>query len=140
MSVYLFDASSIVNLVKKGSARVFEYGVTIDLAFYEALNAVWKEFKLLGRIDEEAALEYVDVLVKVFEAVETIDIKGSGRDIFDIASREGLTIYDASYLYLAIKNRLVLVTDDQKLKNKASKHVEVVSSSQILTNMDRREV
>ena len=103
MSVYLFDASSIVNLIKEGSARVFEHGVTIDLALYEALNVVWKEFKVLGRMDEETALEYVDVLVKVFEAVETVDVKGSGRDIFDIASSEGLTIYDASYPYLAIK-------------------------------------
>ncbi|RLI23302.1 DNA-binding protein, partial [Candidatus Bathyarchaeota archaeon] len=39
MTTYLFDSSSIVNLIKKGSIKPFAKGVTISLAFYECLNA-----------------------------------------------------------------------------------------------------
>jgi hypothetical protein len=40
--VYLFDASAIANLVKRGSLKPLSEGVTLDPAAYEALNAVWK--------------------------------------------------------------------------------------------------
>jgi len=129
--LYLFDASSIVNLVKRGLVRVFEYGATVDLALYEALNAVWKESKLLGRFDEETALEFIEILAGIFEAIRVFNIRGLEEEVLRLASREDLTIYDASYLYMAIKNRSILVTDDRKLRDKASKYVEAISSSQL---------
>ncbi len=129
--MYLFDASSIVNLVKRGLVRVFEHGTTIDLALYEALNAVWKEHKLLGRIDEETAREYVEILAGIFEAIQMVSIRSLEEEVFRFASKENLTIYDASYLYIAVKNKLILVTDDGKLRDRASKYVETLSSSQL---------
>jgi len=129
--VYLFDASSIVNLIKKGLAKVFLHGVTTDLALYESLNAVWKEFKLMKRIDEETALEYVDVIAKVFRAIKKVGIEDCEKEVFKVASRDDLTIYDAAYLYLAIKGKLTLVTDDQILKDRASKYVKVMSSDEL---------
>ncbi|ABL78775.1 type II toxin-antitoxin system VapC family toxin [Thermofilum pendens] len=129
--MYVFDASSIVNLVKKGSAKVFELGVTLDLALYESLNSVWKEYKLLGRIDRETAANYADVLAKVFEGIKSLSIKGSERDVLEIALKENLTVYDASYLYLAMRDGRTLVTDDRKLRDKASRYVRVLSSDEI---------
>jgi len=73
--MYLFDASSIVNLVKRGLARIFIRGVTLDLAFYEALNTIWKEHVLLERIDGGTALEYAAVIARVFQALERLDIR-----------------------------------------------------------------
>ncbi len=129
--LYLFDASSIVNLVKRGLAKVFIYGETIDLALYEALNAIWKEYTLVKKIDKETALEYINILIDVFTAIEKVDIHGFEREVFDIASREKLTLYDASYLYIAIKHKLVLVTDDKELREKARKYVKVLNSREI---------
>lgn len=129
--MYLFDASTIINLIKRGIARVFAYGATTDLALYESLNAVWKEFKLLKRIDEETALEYVDVVTKVFKAIEKVSIEGNEEEVFKLASKENLSIYDASYLYAAIKHKLILVTDDSKLLSKASKYVRVMRSNEL---------
>ena len=40
-------------------------------------------------------------------------------------------MYDASYLYLAMKNGYTLVTDDKELRNKASKYVETASSNEL---------
>jgi len=114
---------------------VFEYGVTTNLALYESLNAIWKEFKLLRRIDEDVALEYVQIISKVFEVIKITDIKGSEDRVFKLASDEKITIYDATYLYLAIENKAILVTDDSKLKEKAAKYVEVMNSNQLETRI-----
>ncbi len=134
VKTYLFDASSIVNLVKKGFVRVFLDGATLDLALYESLNAVWKEYVLLSKLDEKTAIEYIETLTTIFDALDLLSIKGLGLEIFKLALKEQLTIYDASYLYMAIKNKMVLVTDDQKLRDKASKYVKVLDSRQIINS------
>lgn len=131
--MYLFDASAIVNLVKKASLTAFAEGVTLDLALYESLNAVWKEYRLLKRIDEDTALKLAEIISDLFKIIKTLSIKGSEREILSLASREGITVYDASYLYTALKNNLTLVTDDRKLKEKASRRVKVLTSSQLAT-------
>lgn len=131
MASYLFDASSIANLVKKGLVRPLADGVTMDLALYESLNAVWKEYKLLGRIDERAASEYVDIISEIFKAVEAWSARGLEGEIFNLASKEGLTVYDASYLYAAVKGRLTLVTDDQNLRDKASRYVTAIATKDL---------
>ena len=38
--MYLFDASALVNLVKKGRVKPLARGATIEPALYESLNAV----------------------------------------------------------------------------------------------------
>jgi predicted nucleic acid-binding protein len=129
--VYLFDASAIVNLIKKGSMKVFIKGFSLNLALYETMNAIWKEHKL-GRIDEETALKYIEVLTMVFKLFEILSIGDYEKEVFKLAVKEELTIYDASYLFLAIKNKLILVTDDEKLKNKSLKYIKVLNSKDLL--------
>ncbi len=135
--MYLFDASSIVNLVKRGILRVLGQGSTIDLARYEALNAVWKEYSLLKQIDRETMLEFADILSKIFDIIRIENIQGNEREVIELATREKLTIYDASYLLLAIKKNLVLITDDEKLKRKASKYVKVRKTQEIINQETR---
>ena len=129
--MYLFDASALVNLVKKGRVKPFARGATIELALYESLNAVWKEYRLLGRIDEETALRFVDVISDVFSVIEVLSVRGLERGVFGLAAKDGLTVYDASYLYVAMKNGYTLVTDDRELRGKASRYVDTASSSEI---------
>lgn len=131
--MYLFDASSIVNLIKKGIVKHFANGVSLDLALYESLNAIWKEYKLLKNLDETTAILFLDIISNIFNVIKTLSIKGLEKEIFSLASKENLTIYDASYLYIAIKNNFILVTDDEKLKSKASKYVKVVTSNELLS-------
>ena len=129
---YLFDASSIANLVKRGITNLFIEGKTLDLAYYETLNAVWKEHTLLKKIDGETALQYIETLTLVFKALKAENIKDDEVKVYELASREGLTIYDASYLHIAIRDGLTLVTDDKKLRNKASRHVKVLTTKELL--------
>jgi predicted nucleic acid-binding protein len=106
--------------------------VTLDLATYESLNAVWKEQLLLKRLDEDTALEFLDVLSEVFSVMELLSIRGLEREAFQYASKEGLSVYDASYLYMAAKGGLTLVTDDGGLRSKASKHLKTASSKELV--------
>jgi len=128
--VYLFDASAIVNLIKKGFMKAFIKGFSLNLALYETMNAIWKEHKF-GKIDEETALEYIEVLTMAFKLFEILSIGAYEKEVLKLAVKEELTIYDASYLFLAIKNKLILVTDDEKLKNKSLKYIKVLNSKDI---------
>ena len=123
--MYLFDSSSLINLVKKGIVKPFVEGVTLDLAIYESISAVWKEYVLLKRIDGETALRFVSIISRVFEAMEVTSISGLESEVFKLASKENLTVYDASYLCVAVRRRLTLVTDDWKLRSIASKYTRV---------------
>ncbi len=131
--MYLFDASSIVNLIKRGIVKPFVKGATIDLALYESLNAVWKEHALLKRIDRNTALEFVDLVRSLFRVIRTLSIEGLEKEIFDLASEERITVYDASYVCAAARDDLILVTDDERLRAKASKHVKVISSRELIS-------
>lgn len=134
--MYLFDATSIVNLIKKGTVKPFSNGATINLALYESLNAIWKEYQLLKRLDENTALLFLDVISSIFNVIKLMSIKGVERKIFNLASKENLTVYDASYLYVAMENKFTLVTDDQKLRSKASKYIKVISSSELVSKYE----
>ena len=119
-------------MVKRGLTSPLAEGLTLDLAVYECLNVVWKERKLLKRIDEETALSLVKLMSDALAFTEIRSIKGLEGEVFSLACREGLTVYDASYLYTSIRERATLVTDDQELKEKGSKYVRVLDTEQLI--------
>ncbi|NAZ12205.1 MAG: DNA-binding protein [Desulfurococcales archaeon] len=118
--MYLFDAGAIFNLVKKGYLKPLAVEATLDLAIYEALNAVWKEYYLSRRLDEETAKKLLSVMGRIFDVIAIANIRSEEKDVFELAVKEGLTIYDAAYLHYALRNKLLLVTDDVKLREKQS--------------------
>ncbi|MEM0044604.1 MAG: type II toxin-antitoxin system VapC family toxin [Sulfolobales archaeon] len=131
--MYLYDASAILNLVKRGELRVFLGGHTLDLAIYEVANAVWKECYLLGKIKIETAYKVIELISGIFNVLNLHSVKGFEKEVMDIAVKEGVTFYDASYMYIAMRNKLTLVTDDRKLMSVARKYVNVVTTSEIAT-------
>lgn len=135
--MYLFDASSIVNLVKRGKVKVFAAGSTLDLALYESINAVWKEYKLLKRFDKDSALEFIGIISDLFNVVNILSIRGLEREVFEIASKEKLTVYDASYLAKAKKYDFILVTDDDNLRKKALNYVKTMSSTDFSSAIEK---
>ena len=52
-------------------------------------------------------------------------------EILSTARELNITAYDASYIVLAEKNGLTLVTEDKKLRTKAEKLIKAVSLIQI---------
>jgi len=134
MRRHLFDASSIVNIILRGRVKPLVNGYTLDLALYEALNAIWKEAGLKGRIDRGTAIEMAILLSDIFgnRLVETLSIKGHEEEVLRTALEEGLTIYDAAYLATARRHGLTLVTDDNRLREAAGKHVETLTTKEYL--------
>ncbi len=129
--MYLYDASAILNLVKRGEIRIFAKGCTVDLTIYEVINAVWKEYYLLKKIRAETAYRLVELLSKILNVLDLHTIRGSEKEVLDIAVKEGITIYDASYIYIAARNKLALVTDDKKLAEIAKKYTRVTTTTEI---------
>ncbi len=128
---FLFDASAIINLIRKGDLRVLSEGCTLDLALYESLNALWKEHSLLKRMSRDLVAEYMDILLGIFEAIEVRTIAGLERRVLENAIRYDLTVYDSSYLTYAIENGLAMVTDDVKLAKRVKGSIEVLSTSDL---------
>jgi len=107
-------------------------GLTLDLAVYECLIVVWKGHKLLKKIDEETALSPIRIISNILTVAEIFPIKGFESEVFSLACKEDLTVYDASYLYASMKTKAPLITDGRKLREKASKHVRVLSTEQLV--------
>jgi predicted nucleic acid-binding protein len=126
--MFLFDASAIANLIKRGIFSPLADGMTLDLAVYEVLNVVWKENRILSVLDEKSAARLVESFSEVFAVVPVVSVRGSEKQVFELAVKENLTVYDAAYLYTAIRNRLKLVSDDEELRKVASKFVESLRS------------
>jgi len=126
-----FDASAILNLVKRGDMRAFLDGITLDLALYECMNAIWKEFLLLKNVDRETALEFARIVSEVIAAIQVVSAGDFGREILEFAAGNGITAYDAAYIVMAIKKGATFVTDDEKLRRIASNYLKAISSRDI---------
>ncbi|MEM2768210.1 MAG: type II toxin-antitoxin system VapC family toxin [Candidatus Bathyarchaeia archaeon] len=127
----LLDASALVNLVKRGEISQLSQAQTLDLAIYEALNAVWKEHHKLKKISMETAAAFASLLQRAFNIIDKTSIEGIEEETFHIACKHGITIHDASYVAAALKRNLPLVTDDRRLAEKISGIVRTKSSREI---------
>mgnify|MGYP000672151256 CR=1 FL=1 len=130
---YLFDASAILNIIKYEKTYLLYEQYTLDLALYEIGNAIWKEVNLFHTITLKESEILITSLQVILTKLNIFQIKPDLlKEIIGLASEESLTFYDAAYLYFAIKNGLTLITDDNKLYEKARKHVEVLKSTDLL--------
>ncbi len=133
----LFDASALLNIIgEKGeeSIRLLKGGYISDLTFYEVGNAMWKSVyrKLITADDAE-------VVLRTFEQLSTtMNVIPYDRKellvVLKISLKESITFYDASYVHNALKNDLILVTDDKKLRKAASSYLEVLRSEEVNFN------
>ena len=126
----LFDASSIINLCGRGMVNILVKGYTLDLALYEIGNAVWKHIYVFRKVSLEDSLTVLDALVMVLGKMRCFKVE-SPLEVLKLAVEEGLTFYDASYLYTALKNGMILITDDAGLRKVARKYVKVFSSREL---------
>jgi predicted nucleic acid-binding protein len=85
-----------------------------DLLFPEVGNVLWKRIRS-GEIDEAKAAELLHWLTDL-----PIEIYSAGPLLtaaLAIACGSGRTVYDSLYLALAVQERTVLVTADERLSN-----------------------
>ncbi len=63
--------------------------------------------------------EFLAYLAQLPITVHDIPKRQTWRAVFPLAQEEGLSIYDASYLYLALRFNLPLATQDRRLQQAA---------------------
>ena len=90
----------------------------------EVANSLWKAVKL-KRIPEEDAQEALKALNDMQIELYELDWNQLSQAL-GIACKLNMTIYDASYLFLANENKINFITADNKLYETAKRHFGVI--------------
>jgi len=102
------------------------------LTFYEVLNAVWEEVHLSKTISAGRAVELARLLNRVARFMRVLSVEGLEEEALRTAIDLGLTAYDSSYVVLAQKFNLKLVTEDKELKARVRKLVKCASVKELM--------
>jgi predicted nucleic acid-binding protein len=127
---YLFDASSLYTALKTFKNKLYmmaKYSAILDLTFYEIGNAMITEFRRGIIKDWKSTLELWALILKNFKTLELNEFKSVG----EIAVKENLTFYDASYIQASKENNLTLISDDEELLAKASNYIKAIKLNEI---------
>lgn len=134
----LFDASAIINLCGEKKLDKLLEGWTLNLAFYELGNSIWKQVYVYNAIDTDEACIILDSLTEVFLKLKKPK-KENSLETLKIAVKEGLTFYDASYIQASLENGLTLVTDDKQLYRKSKKYIRVITTDELNSHLDEKK-
>jgi predicted nucleic acid-binding protein len=127
VSVFVVDASLVVKWfvpeVHSDAARRWldashDY-IAPDLLFPEAGNAIWRKVRRGELTDDEGQRLAVD-LSRV--AVEAVSMRGLLPDACALAVGTSITVYDATYLTLAVRLETQVITGDDRLARKLADH------------------
>jgi len=129
---FLFDASSVIYALKLKRVGILHGNYIQHLTVYEVLNAIWKEAYLFKSLSYEEAKRFIGIFAEVLDYLNILSIRPYESEALKTAIDLGLTIYEASYIVLAEKNNLTLVTEDEKLREKASEKIKVMSLREII--------
>lgn len=136
---FLLDANSIFFILRSSQeemkSRVIQDAKILDLTYYEVGNAIWKDLELTGSLSEEDLLKLtaaIEMTLSNLERVHCTEMELSG--ILETARRERLTFYDSSYVHVAKKNNITLVTEDRKLARVAKKYVKTLTVDDLIAS------
>ncbi len=89
-----------------------DHFAVLDLTFYEVGNVIWKEYRKGNIKDVKTVASFFQ---EVLNLLPKMSLDGELVYVERLAVEEGLTFYDASYLYAASSRKLKLVTEDKDL-------------------------
>ncbi len=127
MSVFVVDASLVVKWfvpeVHSEAARRWldashDY-IAPDLVFPEAGNAIWKKIRR-GELSEDEGHRLVADISAV--SVEAVSMRALLSDAHALAVATGVTVYDATYLTLAVRLESQVITGDDRFARKLAEH------------------
>ena len=113
-------------ILLSGKAVNLDYCAVSSLTEYELGNVLWKEAKTKD-IDFNAAAQ---IFSEALSEMKKISINGAGEAL-KIAVERNLTFYDASYVCIAEKEGLKLVTEDAEILSKCRLAVKTEDANDI---------
>ncbi len=118
---YLIDASALYPMLLSENPYNFEEYSISTLTEYEIGNILWKENKKRHLEDPKRIAEIFSESIATSRKIEVDSIV----DVLAIAVERNLTFYDASYAYLAEKEKIKLVTEDTDLHKKCKYAIHI---------------
>ena len=118
---YLIDTSALYPLLITGAPLKTEDCAVSRLTEYEIGNVLWRESKH-GRIKKPQLA--ATAFSKAIQPLTKLELD-SITNVLTIAIERNLTFYDASYAYLAEKEKLTLVTQDAELLKKCKAAIPI---------------
>ena len=127
MSVLVVDASVVVGWfvpeVHSDAARRWLDGghdfVAPDLLFPETANAIWKRVRR-GELSRAQGRRLVTDISRI--PVETVAMRPLMVESHTMAVEADISVYDATYLLLAVRLNTQLITGDERLARSLSRH------------------
>ena len=114
----LFDASALaaIALKEKGWKKLLNMlpSKTLDLAFIESYNVVWKHSKVLNDLSDREEAIALKVLEELEGLMMQLQAKKYLKRAYEIAKAFRITIYDSVYIAACEAEGLKLVTKDSK--------------------------
>jgi predicted nucleic acid-binding protein len=128
---YMIDSSVIAAIFfqEKASKRAVQAVqdhelLTLELAQAEVGNVAWKRIIIFHedkKVIKQALLKSMEFIQNACDVIKTETII---RDAFDLAVNEKFSLYDSLFIAAAEKEKIPLLTLDQKLKD--NKWVELI--------------
>ena len=127
MSVFVVDASLVIKWfvpeVDSDAARRWldaphDY-IAPDLLFPEIGNTVWKKVRRGELSADEGQRLVIDLSII---AVEAVSMRGLLPDAHALALSTGITVYDATYLTLAVRLETQVITGDDRFARRLTDH------------------
>ena len=119
MSIFVVDASLVVKWfvpeIQSDAAQHWLHAphdyLAPDLIFPEACNAIWKKVRR-GELTPEDGQQLVKDISAV--GIEAVSMRSLVSDAFALAAAAGITVYDATYLTLAVRLETQVITGDER--------------------------
>ena len=102
-------------------ARVRDNGAEVPALWHLELANVLLQAERRGRIRADDAALRLELIADLPISVDQETVARAWLEILPIAREEGLTTYDATYLELAVRRRLPLLTKDNELARAAAR-------------------
>mgnify|MGYP001772517829 FL=1 len=93
--------------------------LTLDLVYYEFANAIRKRISR-KELSAEKGKEIFEAFKELISGFEIHSYSEVIDDAFDLAIKNNITVFDASFVTLAIKNNCKLLTTDLRLLNNSA--------------------
>src|SRR5271157_6012910 len=118
---YLIDTSALYPMLIEGIALDSEKFAVSSLTEYEIGNVLWKENQNKKLKDPKRVAAIFSEAIHGLRKIEMDSISG----VLTVAIDRNLTFYDASYAYLAERENLLLVTQDEDLLKKCKVAIRI---------------
>jgi predicted nucleic acid-binding protein len=127
VSVFVVDASLVVKwfvpeVYSEAARRWLDAShdyIAPDLMFPEAGNAIWKKIRR-GELTEDEGQRLVADISAV--GVEAVAMRAMLSDAHALAVATGVTVYDATYLTLAVRLETQVITGDERFARTLAEH------------------